>query len=190
MSHNFLFNAIFHSVLNVIDRDLMDQAKKNRCPFCKNTLHQANYPRSPAGMPAEFRKHYDARLSLCCNVCRKRTTPPSVRFFGRRWYPMPLFIFICILQCGISERRLSQIKKHFGITVSESTWKRWRRWWRESFGETKFWIKEKGFLSTPLKQNQCLPRALFNLFKGNLVEKIHLLLKFLSPLTGGVFRAV
>lgn len=190
MLHNFLSKAIFHSVLNVIDRDLMDQAKKEGCSFCKNTLHQANYPRSPAGMPSEFRVHYDARLSLCCNSCRKRTTPPSVRFFGRRWFPAPIFIFICILQCGINERRLAQIKKHFGITVSESTWKRWRRFWREAFMTTKFWQREKGILPAIVKTNQNITRVLFDLFNGNLEEKMRLLLRFLSPLTGGVLRAV
>lgn len=190
MSHNFLFNAIFHSVLNVIDRDLMDQAKKKGCPFCKNKLHQANYPRSPAGMPSEFREHYDARLSLCCSACRKRTTSPSVRFFGRRWFPAPIFVFICILQCGINERRLSQIKKHFGITVSERTWKRWRRWWREAFMTTKFWQQAKGIAPIDEKTNKNIARVLFDLFRGNLEEKIRCLLQFLSPLTGGVLRAV
>ena len=136
-------------------------AMNNGCSHCGGKLHLANYPRSPAGMPAAFRLHYNQRISFCCSSCRKRTTPPSVRFFGRRWFPAPIFIFICLLQCGINDRRLSQVKRHFGITVRESTWKRWRRWWRESFSETKFWIKEKGLLSTPLKPNQYIPRFEF-----------------------------
>ena len=191
MSHKLLSNANFHLILCAIDKELLNQSKKQGCPDCKNKLHQANYARSPFGVPAQFREHYDMRLSLCCNTCRKRTTPPSVRFFGQRRYPMPIFIVICLLQFGINSRHLSQIKKHFDITVSESTWKRWRRWWRESFIATKFWQREKGIVPIFEKTNQNnIVRILLNLFKGNLWEKIRLLLQFLSPLTGGVLRAV
>lgn len=192
MSHNFLLNTNFHVLFNAIDQELVEQSKQQGCPSCKNKLHQANYPRSPSGIPAAFRGHYEARFSLCCHTCRKRTTPPSVRFFGRRWRPAPLFMFICILQCGINERRLRLLKRHFGITMSSSTWKRWRRWWREAFEETTFWRKERGSLVTPLKTKVLIPRALWYLFKSKqtFTERIRYLLTFLSPLTGGVLRAV
>jgi hypothetical protein len=190
MSQNFIFKSSFHALIITIDREMAAIVMDNGCDHCGGKLHQAHYPRSPVGMPADFRDHYNQRISFCCSSCRKRTTPASVRFFGRRRSPAPIFMLICILQCGINERRLSQIKRHFGITVSESTWKRWRRWWRESFEETKFWMKEKGLLSTPPSTNQLIPRALFTLFTGNFTEKICFLLRFLSPLTGGVFRSV
>jgi hypothetical protein len=193
MLHNFLFSAIFHLFLCAIDQEVIDKLTKQGCQYCKSKLHQANYPRSPSGIPAQFRDHYNERFSLCCAVCRKRTTPPSVRFFGRRWFPAPIFILISMLQCGINERRLAQIKKHFGITVSESTWKRWRRWWREEFMTTKFWQQEKGMIriEPTEKTNQLIPRALFNAFKKDLfTERIKWLLHFLSPLTGGILRAV
>jgi hypothetical protein len=90
---------------------------------------------------------------------------------------------------GINERRLTQVKRHFGIVVSESTWKRWRRWWRKLFMATRFWQQAKGHISIPLKACRC-PRALLAQFKGSLEEKMRLLLRFLAPLTGGALRAV
>ena len=190
MSHNFLFNASFHLLLNSIDQELAIKAQKQGCLYCGNKLHQANYPRSPVGLLPRFRHYYDERLSFCCDTCRKRTTPQSVRFFGRRWYPAPLLMLVSALMIGINERRLKQVKQHFGIVVSESTWKRWRRWWRESFIATQFWRKEKGLVPTVTETKKILPRALLNVFQGVLEEKMFYLLRFFSPLTGGVLRAV
>lgn len=129
MSHKFLFKSTFHTLLIAIDRELAEDVRQQGC-HCGGRLHQANYPRSPFGLPAKFRHAYDERFSLCCDNCRKRTTPASVRFFGRRWYPAPLLLLISALMTSISDTRLEQVKRHFGISVSESTWKRWRRWFR------------------------------------------------------------
>jgi hypothetical protein len=190
MSHKFLFNASFHFLLNSIDQEFAIETQKKGCPYCGNKLHQANYPRSPFGMLSPFRHYYDERLSFCCDSCRKRTTPQSVRFFGRHWYPAPFLMLISALTLGINERRLLQVKRHFGIVVSESTWKRWRRWWRDSFITTAFWRKERSLIPTVIETKKTLPRALLNVFQGVLEEKMRYLLRFLSPLNGGVLRAV
>lgn len=191
MSHKFLFNASFHLLLTAIDEELAIQTKEQGCPHCGNPLHQANYPRSPLGLLRRFREYYNARFSLCCNTCRKRTTPPSVRFFGRRWFPALLFMLISILSLGINARRLEQVKRHLGVTLSESTWKRWRRWWRESFTDTRFWQQTQGIVvTTIIDSTSSFPRVFLALFKGLLEEKMCCLLRWLSPLTGGVLRAV
>ncbi|EKD73011.1 MAG: hypothetical protein ACD_45C00484G0001 [uncultured bacterium] len=190
MSHKFISSAKFHLLLITIDQEIAKEVLQKGCIYCGNKLHKANYPRSPFGLLSQFRHHYDERFSLCCNACRKRTTPPSVRFFGRRWYPAPLFMLISALMLGINERRLRQVKQHFGITVSESTWKRWRRWWRDSFESTQFWQQNKGIAFTTIESIYRCPRALLVVFKGLLEEKMQLLLRFLSPLTGGILRAV
>jgi len=191
MSHKFLLNASFHWLLMAMDKDLATQAREQGCPYCGHPLHQANYPRSPLGLLRSFREYYTDRFSLCCNTCRKRTTPPSVRFFGRRRFPALLLLFISILSLGINARRLAQVKRHFGITLSESTWKRWRRWWRESFMGTRFWRQTQGIVVTTIMDaTSSFPRVFLALFKGSLEEKMSGLLRWLSPLTGGVLRAV
>lgn len=189
MSHNFLSNANFHLFLNSIDQELALKTQEKGCPECGHKLHQANYPRSPIGISPQFRDQYDERLSFCCEVCRKRITPPSVRFFGRRWYPAPLFIFISALMRRVSESTLVLVKRQFGISVSESTWKRWRRWWRESFVETLFWKQAKSIIPRALESKRPFPHALLDAFSGSLEKKMGFLLKFLSPLSCGVLQA-
>ena len=188
MSHKFIFSASFHTLLIAIDRELSELTRKQGCS-CGGRLHQSNYPRSPFGMPAEFRSFYNERFSFCCHDCRTRRTPPSVRFFGRRWYPAPLLLLVSLLTLGINEYRLNQIKRHFGINVTESTWKRWRRWWRDAFVETRFWKKERALIPEA-KNKLSFPRQIMNAFQGVFEEKMILLLKFLSPITAGFLRAV
>lgn len=192
MSHKYIFNANFHALLNQIDQEMAEQVRVQDCIYCgSKQLHQAHYPRSPFGISPELRMYYDKRLSFCCGNCRKRSTTPSVRFFGRRFFIGPLFIFISALILGINALRLAQIKRHFGITVSESTWKRWRRWWREIFPGTGFWQQGKGKIKPVSELNGGpFPRVLLDQLVGQMTEKISTLLKFLAPLTAGAFRAV
>jgi hypothetical protein len=188
MSHKFLFNSTFHTVLIAIDRELAEAVRQRGCP-CGGVLHQANYPRSPFGLSAELRAAYEERFSFCCDDCRRRTTPPSVRYFGRRWYPAPLLILISALMISINEYRRNQIKRHFGITVSESTWKRWRRWWRNTFVETVFWKQARGLIPEA-KRPMSMARRMLISFQGSIDNKMLLLLKFISDITAGHLRAV
>lgn len=188
MSHKFLFKSSFHSFLITLDRELSETVRQKGCR-CGGTLHRSNYPRSPFGLLPEYRGSYEERFSFCCNDCRRRTTPPSVRYFGRRWYPAPLLILISALMLSINEYRLSQIKRHFGITVSESTWKRWRRWWREVFVDTAFWKRFGGLVPEP-KKPVTMARRILSAFKGTLEDRMLSLLKFMSPITAGYLRAV
>lgn len=188
--HRILLDVNLHTMLNKIDQELADEVQLKGCPHCGGILDKADYPRSPLGMYVQFRQIYDSRISFCCRDCRKRSTSQSVRFFGRRWYPAPLFIFISILTCGISDKRLDQMKRHFGIAVSETTWKRWRRWWREAFVVTPFWKNKRGLFPSDLIAGTPLPRGLFNAFKGRHKEKFISLLKILSPLSAPALRAI
>lgn len=189
MSHKFLFNASFHLLLNTIDQELAQAVQEAGCT-CGGKLHRANYPRSPCGLLPRFRSGYEERLSFCCDRCRKRTTPPSVRFFGRRWFPAPVHLLISLFKLSLNEQRLLQVKQHFGITLSESTWKRWRRWWRESFIMSSFWKKAQGWVATALDENTVFPRAVWEGFQGGLEARMLSLLRFLAPCTAGVLRAV
>jgi hypothetical protein len=90
---------------------------------------------------------------------------------------------------SINEYRLTQIKRNFGITVSESTWKRWRRWWRDAFVETAFWKQARG-LVPETKRPMTIARRMLISFQGSIDNKLLLLLKFISPITAGHLRAV
>jgi len=191
MYQNFLYNSTFHALLDTIDQEFTNKAKQEGCPYCGGQLNIADYPRSTFGVPAQFRSMYDERYSLCCDTCRRRITPPSVRFFGRRWFPAPLLLLISLLSKGASSRRCALVKQHFGIAVSLSTWKRWRRWWNTVFPTTLFWQQSKGLLVSTLQAvHSHYPRILLDLLQGKLTEKMCLLLQFLAPLTASNLRAV
>src|SRR4249920_3425051 len=83
-----LADARFHEQLLVFDRDLAASARAARCRLCGGALHSGSYARKPRGGPAGLGQEYAERFSFCCAVdgCRKRTTPPSLRFLGRKVY--------------------------------------------------------------------------------------------------------
>jgi hypothetical protein len=77
----------FWSFLISVDQDLADCARRQGCS-CGGRLHCANYPRVPRGGLDHLPEDYGCRYSFCCDLdgCRKRVTPPSVRFLGREVY--------------------------------------------------------------------------------------------------------
>lgn len=188
--HTKTLNSTIHSLLVKTDNDFIEEAVKAGCLYCGGKLHQADYPRSPHGLSEEDAEHYQFRRSLCCGKCRKRHTPPSVRFFGRRWYVAPVFILINALTGGWSYRRRVQIiKRHFGVTMSKRTWRRWIRWWHKFFEATDFWKQAKGKIHIDYIIGP-FPRRLLGMYQVLWIDRFVLLLQFLAPLTAGAFRAV
>jgi hypothetical protein len=189
MYHKILKTPRLHALLVVIDDELAENTRARACLDCGGALHQADYPRSPLALPVSCREYYDRRRSLCCGDCRKRVTPPSVRFFGRLRFPAAIMFLISVFMSSASRRRYHQVKHYFGINISLRTWVRWRRWWQECFIGTSFWKQAKAQL--PAKALVGLfPRQLILIYPGRLNERLGMALQFLAPLTAGVYRAV
>lgn len=49
-------------------------------------------------------------MSLCCARCRKRRTPPSVRFLGRRVYLAAVVVLACVLRQGPTRWRVARLR--------------------------------------------------------------------------------
>jgi hypothetical protein len=189
MYHKILKMPSFHALFVVIDNELAESTRVGACLRCGGRLHQADYPRSPLGLPISCREYYARRRSLCCTDCRKRVTTPSVRFFGRRRFPATIMLLISAFMSSASRRRYHQVMRYFGIQISLRTWVRWRRWWKECFIGTAFWKQAKAQL--PVKALVGLfPRQLLLIYPGRLNETLEMALQFLAPLTAGVYRAV
>ena len=189
MYHNILKTPSFHMLLVYIDDKLADNARSAGCLCCGGPLYQADYSRSPLGLPASCREYYNSRRSFCCGDCRKRVTIPSVRFFGRRRFPAVIMLLISVFMSSASRRRYHQVKRYFGINISLRTWARWRRWWQECFIGTAFWKQAKAHLPNKALVGP-FPRQLILIYPGRLDERLEMALQFLSPLTAGVYRAV
>lgn len=71
-------------LLTKLDEEQMLEAQRLGCPRCGGRLHRADWPRKPRGLPEGIAATGSIRLGLCCaeEGCRRRTTPPSLRFPG------------------------------------------------------------------------------------------------------------
>jgi hypothetical protein len=176
-------NVRFHKLLVKFDHDLRKVAREQGC-HCGGKLHTADYARKPRGVPAEASEFYCERLSLCCaeDNCRERTTPPSLRFLGRRVHVAVTMLLISVLVHGGTRKQLSELSREFG--VDRRTVGRWREWWRTTFVETLFWQAAQAAFSPPADESR-LPASMLERFLGGGLRRLVKLLCFLRPITGG-----
>jgi hypothetical protein len=183
MYHGLPRDASFWLFLFSVDQDLAETARKEGCP-CGGCLHRANYPRKPRGGPEDLPEQYRRRLSFCCDRdgCRKRVTPPSVRFLGRKVYLGAVVVLVAAMRQGPSPRRVRELSALFG--ADRRTIARWQVLWREHFPQTPFWKVARGRL-VPAIEIVTLPRSLLEAFVHNDddQEGWGRLLRFLSPIT-------
>jgi hypothetical protein len=176
-----LTEATFYEILQRIDEDLAAQARVAGCG-CGGRLHSAVYPRKPRGGPAGLGASYGRRLSYCCarEGCRRRTTPPSVRFLGRKVYLGAVVVLASALRQGPNPTRVRLLHELFG--VGERTLRRWRQWWQTIFTEGRFWRAARGRFM-PAIAVQELPRAVVERFSTQSSDGLCRVLRFLSPIT-------
>ena len=162
MYQNLPRDASFWRFLFSIDQDLAESARKESCR-CGGRLHRANYPRKPRGGPGDLPDEYGYRLSFCCDRegCRKRVTPPSVRFLGRKVYLGAVVVLVAAMRQGPSPRRVRELSKLFG--ADRRTIAQWRVFWDEHFPQTPFWKVARGRL-VPAVEITNLPRSLLQAF--------------------------
>jgi hypothetical protein len=182
MYHELLRDASFWTFLLTIDRSLAEKCQEDGCR-CGGRLHTANYLRKPRG-PRALPKEHRYRLSFCCDRegCRKRVTPPSARFLGRKVYLGAVVVLVAAMRQGPTPRRVDELTKLF--KVDRKTIYRWREFWNEHFPRTTFWKVARARL-VPVFTVVDFPRSLLEAFVrapddrdgwGNLLE-------FLSPIS-------
>lgn len=182
MCHELLHDAKFYEFLLEVDRDLCERARKHGCPNCGGRLDSARYRRKPRGAGVPLPEGWDQRESLCCDVegCRKRVTPPSLRYLGRRVYVAVIVVLACLLREGPTpwrEARLLALAR-----IDRRTLARWRSWWTERFVETELWRAERGRFMPPVVEAE-LPSSLLERFVGELRGQLTALLRLISPVT-------
>ncbi len=174
----FVANASFWDQLLTIDRKLFETARASACSFCGGRLHTSHYPRKPRGLSVEAEPYFSQRFSCCCGHCRKRYTPSSVRFLGRRVYVAAIMILATMhtLVCGAARRTLGH----------------WNFWWTQTVPTLGFWRELQGRL-VPTVESSRLP--------GSLLERLEpqkdlqtedclvQVLKFLAPATTSTGRS-
>lgn len=180
MISKLLVDKRFYHVLARIDSDLAATAQQAGCARCPGVLHRAYYSRKPRGAPDGLSVEEKRRASFCCAACRKRATPPSVRFLGRRVYLGIVVVLATAMQQGPAPWRVSQLRAVLGVSLR--TLARWRVWWQEAFVESAFWKAAKAAFSPPVNEASS-PRSLLERFGGDEFEQLVALLRFVSPVS-------
>ncbi len=181
-----LADAKFYEQLLLFDRDIAATARAAGCTTCGGVLHSAQFQRKPRGGPPGLSEAFGQRFSFCCAIdgCRKRTTPASLRFLGRKVYLATVVTLISAMCHGLTATRLRQLSATLGI--DRRTVARWRVWWLSTFTseESAFRpIAAAAFM--PPVDTATLPASVLARFRGGIEQQLVSLLRFLGPLTGG-----
>ena len=168
--------------LQAHDDVLAADARAAGC-HCGGKLHSARYERKPRGGPTGIGDGYARRWSFCCaeEGCRRRVTPPSVRFLGRKVYVGAVVMVLAALEQRGSPVRLASVRRCVG--VSWRTLRRWAAWWQRDFAESRFWRAAQGLLAPPPPPSGSLPAALMSAFVGDEEARLVSTLRFIAPAT-------
>ena len=166
-------------LLEKIDTDTAEATREKGCPHCEGKLHSADYERKPRGGP-----QWDCRQSFCCaqEGCRRRQTPPSVRFLGRRVYAGFVVVLMSAMMHGLKPERVRLVQEKLGI--DRRTLERWREWWLTAFVQRSFWRAARARFM-PVLCERTLPWSLGMRFAIESAGGLVKLLEFLTPLTAG-----
>jgi hypothetical protein len=171
----------FFERLMAVDAAITAKVVASACPRCGGPLHVGNYLRKPrGGVLGLAGEAFTLRFSLCCGRegCRRRATPPSVRFLGRRVYVGAIVIVASIVALFAATAAAA----HRATGVPARTVRRWIGWWRGEFAETSVFATLSGRL-VPAVSRRELPASLLARMSGIPEEQLRHLLVWLAPLT-------
>jgi hypothetical protein len=175
-------DAKFLAALGEIDAAYALKVQEAGCTECRGPLDRAPYPRKPRGDLGEAADAYTCRLSFCCRCdgCRKRATPPSLRFLGRKVYVAVVVIVASVAGRAMALSGHGRPKRVHDVPVR--TVRRWLSWWQTVFALGAFWAEAKGLLATPVEEQE-LPTSLLDRFGGLTVSALEKMLRFTAPIT-------
>jgi hypothetical protein len=173
-----LKDGLLFKLLEKMDVEMAEAAETEGCEHCgEEKLHHGDYPRKSGGVP-----QWNKRYSFCCakEGCRKRKTPPSVRFLGRRVYAGVVVVLVSAMMHGVKPRRVETLR--LALNIDERTLERWRRWWLENFVGSRFWKQARAFFMPRLNES-VLSLSLVDAFNAKGRAGMARLLEFIAPIT-------
>lgn len=182
MYQELLGDASLFELLRAIDLDLAEEVRSAGCR-CGGVLHSARYLRKPRGGPPGLGREHGIRESFCCaeEGCRRRATPASVRFLGRKVFFSVVVLLVPVLRDGLTPARFRRLERE--LPVSRRTVQRWRRWWREAFMTTTLWRRRGAEL--PQLEEDRLPGSLLSAFSSPGLAGVVSVLRWLAPVGAG-----
>jgi len=160
----------FCQMLEAADQAHAERVRQRGCPHCGGRLHHADYPRKPRGVPEECERHMNRRISFCCREpgCRRRSTPPSLRFLWRRVYVAAVMY---VVSAGWVSAEAARVPKR--------TARRWRTFFTRTLVESMLWQQARAWFRSPLDEAM-LPDAMLERFPGSRRERLFSGLDFLA----------
>lgn len=178
MFEGFAADAKLCARLIEIDEGIAASVRAGGCVRCGARLDRSDFARKPrGGVIAAAAEAFTRRISLCCSRegCRSRSTPPSVRFLGRRVYVAVAVIIGAILAAVLVGA--GAIRRATGVPAR--TARRWGRWFvSELVVSPAFAIAAARF--TPPLEFERLPASLVEAFAGDDAERLVFALRWLS----------
>ena len=181
---SILSDRAFVVTLCELDFQIAEWFRQQGCRFCSGRLHSARYPRKPRFTTEVDHSEWTRRWSFCCarEKCRRRTTPPSMRFLGRRVWPGVVVVIVSALDQVFGSEEAEAKCRDLGM--AKKTVSRWRDWWRDSFPRSPLWYLERSRFSPPPPKDADLPAELISRFGQPSKPLTHFrVLQFLLPLT-------
>jgi len=177
----FEFGSEFFEGLMAIDVRIVEQAAQQPCAHCGGPLYRGDYPRKPrGGQIATSAEGWVRRFSLCCGSegCRRRATPPSVRFLGRRVY-----VGAVVIAAAAVSLTMAAASAAVRVTgVPSRTTRRWLRWWRHTFPTTRPFVELSARLIPPVDRRR-LPASLLEPLAGHGPVAVSKLLSWMAPIS-------
>lgn len=185
MYQRLLLDVTFYDALHKLDLEIAAEWRERGC-VCGGRLHRSAYWRKPRPPPGSSWPGWAERESFCCGSegCRRRSTPPSVRFLGRRVYFGAVVVLVSSFLAG-GTRSLQKLSDDFG--PSRRTLLRWRRWWSRTFVSSATYRRLRGRLLPPPDPDE-LPRSLLAAVTGNDEQRLLAVLDALRPLSTTAVR--
>lgn len=184
-----LEDSRYFDLLLRLDEDLAAEVRGAGCG-CGGALHSARYERKPRGGPAGLGPECAVRFSFCCATqgCRRRVTPPSLRFLGRKVFFGVLVLLVPVLRDGSNPERLARLRERFA--VSARTLRRWIRFWRETFVTSRVWQAVRGRFAGPVCE-EAMPGSLLGAFSqiSEMQSRVLAVLRLVSSIGTGRDRA-
>jgi hypothetical protein len=181
--HDLLSDEKFSAILFEVDEGISGSERERGCSRCCGPLHRADYPRKARGVAEAVARRFERRFSFCCGRCRKRHTPPSVRFLGRRVYVALAVLVGALIALAVTLAESGRVTGARARTVA-----RWLRFFQQELQVTRFWSRAQGLFSPPLGARG-MPATLVERFaSADASERLLGFLKFVTPITVSGWR--
>lgn len=177
MSHDWIGDESFFRQLDQEDARKAAAIRAAGCAACGGRLDRGDYPRKPRGGAIGIAGElFDRRRSFCCARvgCRKRATPESCIFLGRKVY-LAVTVIVAAWRAEAPA----------AATPPRQTVRRWIAWFATQVPRTSWFVQVRARVMPLIEPSEVLPHALVERFGvgRTVAEALATTLRIMAPLS-------